>query len=214
MTLSLAVASALARQCAPQVAPSTMVALILNESALDPLAIGDNSTKRSFHPVDRAAAERLASALIGQGHSIDMGIAQINSRTARTIGLKVSDAFDACASIAAAGDLMVSAYRRLAPQAPTEQHALAATLSTYNTGDKLRGFTNGYVSRVYRAAARSAAIAPAPAIVAVNFQDPAQSGGKAPSTGDAAGKGSPPDWAVFGSQPSSTMVFSTAPKGR
>ena len=153
MSLSLVAAAALTKECAPQVAVPTMMALVMSESGFDPFAIGDNSTGRSHHPRDAASAEALAATLLAAGHSIDMGLTQINSRTAPRLGLSLRDAFIPCRNIAAAGRLMATNYRRVAPTSPTIQHAIARTLSTYNTGNAWRGFGNGYVGRVYRAAA-------------------------------------------------------------
>jgi type IV secretion system protein VirB1 len=154
MALTLAVAAALARQCAPQVAAPTMLALVMNESRLDPYAIGDNNTGRSYHPRDADSAAMQASALIAAGHSVDMGLAQINSRIATGLGLGVASAFDPCRNLTAAAKLMVSNYRRVAPRSASAQHAIAASLSLYNTGNTTRGFSNGYVRRVWAAAAR------------------------------------------------------------
>ena len=217
MALTLAVASALARQCAPDVAPTTMVALVVNESALDPLVIGDNTSHRTYRSATQRDAEGLARSLIAQGHSIDMGLAQINNRTAHTIGLPIGDAFDACASMAAAGRLMVATYRRVAPAAPTIQHALAATLSTYNTGNSVRGIENGYVARVYRAASRTAAV-PASPSVSITY---AVSRKITPSGGDTAVAGEMPENTtrqdpslVFGVSASNADVFAAPPKGR
>lgn len=192
-----------------------MVALVLNESALNELVIGDNTSHRVYKPASRAEAVALAQSLIGQGHSIDMGLAQINSHTAGRIGLPVSEAFDPCASIAAAGRLMVSTYRKVAPRAPTVQHALAATLSTYNTGDSVRGIENGYVARVYRAAARSAGTVPSATTITMNYQRTVRPGGDALAAGEMTkGAASPASWAVFGAPATSADVFPSTAKGR
>ena len=152
MILSLAIAAGLADKCARPVARETLLSVFYNESHFDTLAIGDNTDRRSIHPRTRNEAVAIAQELIARGHNIDMGIGQVNSRTAPRLGLTVYSAFDACANMAAASSLMASNYKRVA-KGGTPQQSLAAMLSMYNTGNSWRGFGNGYVGRVYRVAA-------------------------------------------------------------
>lgn len=213
MSLSLAVVAALARQCAPQVALPTMMALVENESRLDPYAIGDNTTGRSYHPRDAASAIELATTLSGAGHSIDMGLGQINNRTASMLGLDVAGVFDPCRNLAAASQLMVANYRRVAPRAVSEQHAIAAALSMYNTGDAARGFRNGYVGRVWSAAARVGAAAALPPM-RLPYELTAVAMTPAPSTsGQRSDRLQTPapaaPWVAFGN-PANVMVFAPA----
>jgi type IV secretion system protein VirB1 len=56
MILPLAVFAQLSTTCAPRVALETLTAIARTESGLDPLAIHDNSTKRSYRPKDQAEA--------------------------------------------------------------------------------------------------------------------------------------------------------------
>ena len=49
--------------------------------------------------------------------------------------------------------MLRAGYVRAAPSAADDQAALRTALSLYNTGDAARGFRNGYVERVSRAAA-------------------------------------------------------------
>ena len=220
MTLTPTVAAALARQCAPQVAVPTMVALVSSESGLDPYAIGDNSTGRSYHLGNAPAAAAQATALVAAGHSIDMGLAQINSRTAGALGLSIQAAFDPCRNLAAAQRLMVNSYRRLSPSAPTVQHAISGMLSTYNTGDSRRGVRNGYVARVYASAARlRPALIYDPAVAkaspAVSISAPLETPPPAIPLAVTA-PAAPPAWRVFGGAAAAgAMVFETPrTKGR
>ena len=223
MILSLAIAANLADRCAPRVAKETLLSVAYHESRLDTLAIGDNTTGRRFHPRSRLKAVETAEALIARGHSIDMGIGQINSRTAPRLGLSVSGAFDACRNMAAAGDLMERSYRQVAGAGPS-QRSLAAMLSIYNTGNSWRGFGNGYVGRVYRAAAaivpqlgRTARVAvdlasidPIVDISAVPVASPAVV--RPPAIDTAERPAAPPPWVAFGN-PANVMVFGNSPAG-
>jgi type IV secretion system protein VirB1 len=86
--------AALIQHCAPAVAPSTMTAIVQVESGGNPLAIGDNTVRRSYYPHDRATAERLARRLLDAGHLLDLGIAQIDSMNFAGFGVNVHTIFD------------------------------------------------------------------------------------------------------------------------
>lgn len=170
MALDLPTLLGLATACAPQVAPQTMVAIVRVESAFEPLAIGVNGARsRAERPATIAAAAARAEALIARGHSIDLGLAQINSRNLAWLGLTPRDAFDPCRNLAAGARVLEAGYRRAAPAAGQEQAALRTALSYYNTGHPERGLRNGYVAKVTAAAGQvpripqASAAAPPPA---------------------------------------------------
>lgn len=148
--LSISAAAALAYQCAPAVAPETLLSVAHAESELDTLAIGVNHGPRAARPTNEADAARIAKALIAQGYSIDLGVAQINSRNLQWLGLSVDDAFNACRNFAAAARMLQTNYAATSRSGPDDP--LGRAISRYNTGNDRRGFANGYVGRVYRAA--------------------------------------------------------------
>ena len=160
--VDLAAALLLARSCAPTVAPVTLLALARAESGLDPLTIGVNGrSHRALHPGTPQEADRAAEALLRQGRSLDLGLTQINVRNLAPLGLSVSDAFDPCRNLAAGARLLTHNYLAVAGSSDGAQAALRVALSVYNTGSRTRGLRNGYVARVYRAAAEVVpAIAP------------------------------------------------------
>ena len=226
MILSLAVAAGLADKCAPRVARETLLSVVYHESRLDTLVIADNTTGQRFHLPSRPQAIATAKALIARGHSIDMGIGQINSRTAPDLGLSVPDAFDACRNMAAAATLLERNYRKVGGGG-SAQTSLAAMLSMYNTGNAWRGFGNGYVGRVYQAAAtivpqlgRTQRVNIDPASIDPIVGDgPAEAAGTptAPAAGpravDAVVRPIPaPAWVAFGN-PTNVMVFETSSAG-
>ena len=86
----------LAAQCAPSVHVDTLAAVARAESRFETNAINDNSARRQYAPPDRAAASAIAVRLIALGHSVDLGIMQINSANLHGLGLSVADAFDPC----------------------------------------------------------------------------------------------------------------------
>jgi type IV secretion system protein VirB1 len=124
MSLTVQTALALALQCAPSVDPRLIVAIGQLESGLDPLTLHDNTTGETLHghAVASAASERIAA-----GHSVDLGLMQINSKNLSLLRLPLDEAFTACSSVVAAARLL-------------------ALFSKYNTGSPTRGI--GYATRV------------------------------------------------------------------
>jgi type IV secretion system protein VirB1 len=145
----------LAAAHAPSVAPETLAAFAQNESGLNPNAVHDNTTGLTTYPETAAAAMELATSLLAQGHSLDLGIMQINSANFVNTGLTVAAAFDPGLSLRAGAQILVAAYQQcrrggqIAPQA-----ALRCAASVYNTGREQAGILNGYQARVWRAAAQ------------------------------------------------------------
>ena len=142
MMLALPLFLQLDAACAPSVAPETMAAIVRTESAFDPLAIHDNTTGRALHPATLQDAVATASALISAGHSLDLGLGQINSRVnlaSRGIGL--AEAFDACTNLRVSAQVLVEGYS--ACRVGEAQACIREALSRYNTGDAARGFANG-----------------------------------------------------------------------
>src|SRR6202051_141847 len=126
--LTAAVVFALAAQWGQPVAPKTIVAEAAVESGLDPLAVPDNTTGRTFHPATVEEAMHISTQLDAAGGNYDVGLMQINRRNFVWLHLTLAGALDPRRSIEAGAAVMVS-------------------MSRYNTGN-LRGFTNGYVEKV------------------------------------------------------------------
>lgn len=155
MSLALPVFLQLAAAYAPSVAPETLASFAQYESRLEPTAIHDNSTGQTFLPATSAAATQLAVTLLAQGHSLDLGIMQVNSANLPRVGLTVATAFDPGQSIRAGAVILAEAYQRCRRDgAVAEQAALRCAASVYNTGKEQAGIVNGYQARVWRTAAQ------------------------------------------------------------
>ncbi|WP_293677406.1 lytic transglycosylase domain-containing protein [uncultured Phenylobacterium sp.] len=155
MTLSLAAALALAAQCAPTIAPQTLLSVVQVESRFNPLAIGVNGAPRiAVAPASFDDAVAKAGALIAAGRSIDLGLAQINSKNLSWLGLSLREVFEPCTNLRAAARILQDGYMRSAAGRVGEQAALRTALSYYNTGHPIRGISNGYVGKVTAAAGR------------------------------------------------------------
>lgn len=147
MILSSSVIVALASQCAPNVAPETVAAIVMTESRGNEFALNVNGAPRP--PAQKNAGDAAATArrYIAAGHSVDLGLGQINSRNMRSLGLTWANVFDPCTNIAALGRILSRNYQVAVP-GREPQAALRVALSLYNTGSPQRGFRNGYVARV------------------------------------------------------------------
>jgi type IV secretion system protein VirB1 len=155
MAITLAAALALAAQCAPAVAPETLLSVVQVESRFDPLAIGVNGAPRIVvEPTSVDDAVTRAAALIAAGRNIDLGLAQINSKNLSWLGLSLAEVFEPCTNLRAAARILQDDYGRSDAARVGEQAALKTALSYYNTGHPARGLTNGYVAKVASAAER------------------------------------------------------------
>lgn len=147
MAYSAAAIIALASQCAPNVAPQTVLAIVHTESRGRPFAINVNGAAQPSPPTSPASAIATAQRYIAAGYSVDLGLGQINSRNMRWLGLTWDTVFDPCTNIAALGAVLTSNYKS-AKSGRDPQTALRVALSMYNTGSQTRGFRNGYVAKV------------------------------------------------------------------
>jgi type IV secretion system protein VirB1 len=151
--LSVGAFGQLALRCGPSVAPSTLASIARTESGFQPLTINDNTTQTSGVPATGDIAIQISSKLLEAGHSVDIGIMQINSANFAKLGLTLQGAFDPCRSIAAAAVILAGDYTG-AETHDGQQAALRVAISKYNTGDAQRGFANGYVHKVELVAGR------------------------------------------------------------
>jgi type IV secretion system protein VirB1 len=151
MTLHALALAALMAHCAPTVAPSTMTAIVQVESGGNPLAIGDNTARRSYYPHNRAAAERLARRLLDAGHLLDLGIAQIDSMNFAGFGVTAHTIFDPCTNLSVGARILSGDYAFAARRYGDGQVALRHAIGMYNTG-RLNGGAR-YIARVAAAAA-------------------------------------------------------------
>ena len=147
MAYSAAAILALASQCAPNVAPQTVAAIVQTESHGRPFALNVNGGTQPPAQFDAASAAATAQRYITAGYSVDLGLGQINSRNMRWLGLTWDTVFDPCTNLGALGRVITQNYNAAIP-GRDPQTALRVALSLYNTGSSSRGFRNGYVAKV------------------------------------------------------------------
>jgi type IV secretion system protein VirB1 len=137
--LSVAALAAIIHACTPQAAgkplvPVELVASIAeHESGLDPWALHDNADGNQYRPATFGDAVAVAKRLIAEGHSVDIGVMQVNSANLSRTGLTVETAFDPCQSVRAGSTI------------------LSEGMSRYNTGSPSAGIST-YVPKVGEAA--------------------------------------------------------------
>lgn len=143
--------SLLLQQCASNIGPRTMAAIVTVESGGDPYAIDDDDTHESYEPTTESVAIRIAETLQAKGHNFDAGIAQVNSSNFVAQGLNTTSVFDPCKNLTAGSRILADAYatshainwigrtpRTLADQRLQEQIALYHAFSIYNSGSPWR----------------------------------------------------------------------------
>jgi type IV secretion system protein VirB1 len=157
--LPIPTAARLAAEHGQAVDTGTLLAFAYHESRLRPFAIHDNTVDQSVFPASAAEAASLARARLAQGHSLDLGIMQVNSDNLARTGLTVTTVFNAGESMRAGALILTAAYRQClygndSPNGAEQQAALRCAASIYNTGREQAGILNGYQADVWRAAAQ------------------------------------------------------------
>lgn len=141
----------LIQQCAPNIAPSTMMAIIKTESNGQPHAINLNKGKKLlYQPKTKEQAIKWVEYLELHNYNFDVGIAQINSSNIKRYRYKARDMLDPCTNIKVAGYIITSNYVNALSTSSNQQVALRKMISAYNTGNHQSGFTNGYVQKVIK----------------------------------------------------------------
>ena len=158
---------ALAARCAPAVPERVLRGVARTESDFYPWRLHDNSTHLSASPASLANAEAQATAWIAEGHSVDLGLMQINNANLPALGMTIDQALDPCASLAGGAAVLRAAYGT-DPVRTGQQATLLMALSIYNTGSPLKGILNGYARRVMRHADEAASGLPVPLLPPAN----------------------------------------------
>ena len=138
----------LAQQCAPQVASSTLAAIVRTESGFNPYAIGVVRGRLLRQPTSLDEAIATVRALDANGWNYSVGLAQVNRSNWPRLGLKPQNAFDPCRNLAAGAAILQDCFRQARASQTDVQQALRQSLSCYASGDFSTGYRTGYVQRV------------------------------------------------------------------
>jgi type IV secretion system protein VirB1 len=143
----------LAQQCAPNVHPTTLQAVVRTESGFNPFAIGVVGGRLARQPRTLPEAVSTAKALDAQGINFSMGLGQVNKANLALYGLTYETAFDLCANLKAGANILHSCYTRAVATMGAGDQAVRAAISCYYSGNFTRGFKadfggTSYVQRV------------------------------------------------------------------
>lgn len=161
---------ALVMMCAPQIDPTTLLAVIAVESAANPYAVSINSPERlkgqgievpplSRQPRSAEEALALIAALHARGLQVSVGLAQVNEihlpALSRELGVtELAALLESCANLKAAAWVLQGCWTQVGaePGDFETNGRIHRALSCFNTGHARRGLANGYVWRVFRTA--------------------------------------------------------------
>ena len=142
--------AALLDQCAPQVSPVLMQALVRTESDWRPFAIGmDKAQGAVRQPVTLAEAITRARELAAAGRKFSVGLAQIHVSNVTLYGMTWEQAFDACQNLAVGQKILWNFYHRASASGYTGVAATWAALRGYNSGSVDRAVSDEYASRIF-----------------------------------------------------------------
>lgn len=135
--------------CAPPEHAPVMEKIVAAESGGKSLAIHDNRTGRSYFPETLADAMAVASKLLKRKDaSLDLGLAQINSRNLARFGATLQDAFDPCSSVKMGAVIYAEGLQAAMSAGLSGDAAVRAALSRYNTGRLDGSVGASYAARV------------------------------------------------------------------
>lgn len=108
--------SELLNRCAPGTPGRELTAIVRQASGFEPHVIGTGDRKPVRIQADsKAEAITLATELMIGGHRIRVGLAQIDSADLKRLGVSLSDAFEPCANLKAAAQLIKENPHALTP---------------------------------------------------------------------------------------------------
>ena len=137
-------------ECAPQVAPATMTAIVRVESGGNPLAMWNNTTRSMVIPGNRQQATAYLRQAMAAGQQVDVGLAQIDTENFAAFGLNPANAFNACFNLRAGARILAGDYRPAVFTYGPGQGALYHAFEAYNSG-RLWG-DDSYANRILSAA--------------------------------------------------------------
>ena len=117
----------LMQTCAPNIAPTTLAAIVRHESGWNPHALHNNTLKSSIKASSKEEAVAIATKMIKAGQSVDMGLGQINSQHLARYKLSVEQVLEPCTNLKIAQDILLDGWK-------VSGGNLIGTLSAYNTG--------------------------------------------------------------------------------
>ena len=136
----------LAALCGQLVDPAITLRVIEVESRGHAYAVHDNTTGEHYYPENLQAARLLATQLIESGHSLDLGLMQINyGAWLRPTAYPIERALDPCTNITLGTTILSADYTQALMRSATPGEALLRSLSLYNSGSEWRSLSYAHV---------------------------------------------------------------------
>ena len=137
-------------QCASQVSPVLMQALVRAESSWRPFAIGmDKAQGTVKQPATLPEAIATAKELAVAGRKFSVGLAQIHVSNVALYGMTWEQAFDACQNLAVGQKILWNFYHRASASGYSGVAAIWAALRGYNSGGVDRAVSDEYANRIF-----------------------------------------------------------------
>nr|WP_241557557.1 lytic transglycosylase domain-containing protein [Xylella fastidiosa] len=190
----------LAAECAPDIHPTTLKAVVSTESSWNPYAIGVVGGHLDRQPRNLVEAVATARSLEQQGFNFSMGLGQINRYNLAKYGESYETVFEPCRNLKAGSAILKQCFQRAKMQIGDDQGALRAAFSCYYSGNFTRGFRHekagqpNYVQKVVANAAGTAQ--PIPVVPAVKDES-SDAAVAVRHSGRQAGRGSSAQWVFF-----------------
>lgn len=153
--LKTAVLTVLFSQCAPNVSPITLHALVGVESAGKPYVVANVSDKTSHSFDKKEDAIKFVNGLAEKNKTYSAGLMQIYSKNFDSYKLTNETVFDHCTNIKVGADIFSKCYEKALKENPSDkQGALRKAASCYYSGNMTRGFEKenwdgkSYVQRI------------------------------------------------------------------
>ncbi len=121
-------------ECAPEVAPATMTAIVRVESGGSPLAMWNNTTRNRVIPGNRQQATAYLRQAMAAGQQVDVGLAQVDTENFAAFGLNPTNAFNACTNLRVGARILAGDYRHAVFFYGPGQEALFHAFEAYNSG--------------------------------------------------------------------------------
>lgn len=154
--------TAIAQQCAPNVAPQTLMAVARVESSFNPYAIGVVGGRLERQPRNQAEAVATARNLERQNYNFSLGATQVNRYNLPKYNESYDTIFDVCRNFKTGAAILEECFVRAKRRFGEDQASLRAAFSCYYSGNFSTGFRHGYVQKVVAAASEPAPIAVVP----------------------------------------------------
>jgi len=137
-------------QCAPQVSPVLMHALVRRESAFQPLAIGPDSGQAAVpQPKSLPQAVQTVRELKLAGKKFSVGLAQIHISNVESSGLTWEQVFEPCNNLRLGQTILQNFYRTAIKDGYQGIDAIWAALRGYNSGSVHKTISDKYAQAIF-----------------------------------------------------------------